>query len=188
MNFLPKPPTDNIYKFAALSGTWILVLIIMYYLFLGYLNINLEKESMQVRVLFSSQSMIEKIENRLLAIKEKRLEDSILSWTTFTDGSEQEISYLNKMKKIHEEKVKKYQPLVDERKFNGIAFLVFETGAHIVFIIFIPVGVLLVWQGYKQWYIKIQKPIDRQYKYDLMIKKITIKKLELELRNSQKKE
>ncbi len=187
MTFLPKPPTDNIYKFAALSGTWILALIIGYYLFLGYLNLNLKKESVQQNTLFTSQSMIKKIDKRLLAIYEKRLEDDKLNWVPNSDGSVQEESFLKKQKEIHNKKVSKYQPLVQKAEFKNLASLLFKTGAHLVFLIFIPIGVFLVWQGYKQWYVRIQKPIDNQYKYDLEIKKLTIEKLNREIKKLKRK-
>lgn len=69
------------------------------YLFLGYLNLNLEKESIQQDVLFSFQSMIKKIDKRLKAIEENRLDEDVLDWVTSQDGDDKEVSILKYLPK-----------------------------------------------------------------------------------------
>ncbi len=178
MNFLPKPPTDNLYKLSAISGTWLLSFGVIYYIALGFLSYNLEVESRKTSVLFSSQKKIVQIDERLEAISNGNLKESIVPGSIRFDGSEKEVEFLEGQKEKLLKIVDRYLPIAQKGEFRELSNQVFKTGFHATFIWFISIlGALSIVYGYRSWYVKIQRISDEQQKIDLLIKKLTARKL-----------
>ncbi|QHS13189.1 hypothetical protein [Shewanella sp. Arc9-LZ] len=184
MNFFPKPPTDNLYKFLAITGTWLVAIVTAFFMYLGYLTFELKKLNYEQSRMMFSESVVREIDRRLKSISEDKLDENILDWTPRSEGSD-EVQFITQIKQSHLQRVKDYdsKPKPD----YGYQFdLVKETGfINIVYgIIFLAVSCFYF--GFRGWYSKIQKPMDLGLKLDLKIKEVSIEKMEAELALTKK--
>jgi len=140
MNFpaLQSPPTDNLYKFMALSG--VVLLIVAPFFWAKFYITHAERTRLAIQMLgeaipppnyFDSKAAIE----RGLPVSEEQ-------------------------KKLLE----KYEALRKESSRVGSEFLIYENFRYVVTGAAIFLGLLgcaLTYFGFRLWYLRLQKPLDR---------------------------
>ncbi len=187
MNFLPKPPTDNLYKLIALIGTWLVTIGVFYLIVIAILEYRLELVSKKQVILFSAQDKIELIDQRLNSIEKGNLDESILAWSPHIDGNQKEVDFLNSQLEKLKNLENKFLPIVQNNEPQKYSNYLFKTYLHVLFsIILFFVGGTMFYVGYRLWYSRVQKCIDQQQQYDLKIKRLTALKLLRELKNDKK--
>lgn len=181
MNFLPKPPTDNLYKFMAISGIWMMGFVIAFIMYLGYLNYQIEKEGIKQNSFYRTEALSIQIDDRLASISEGNLNDNIIDWALINDGSKEEISFLNNLKKAQEKKIQEYKadPVNDE--YGKQIHLAEATGLMWVIYTLIFLSVLCLWLGFRFWYTHVQKPANTLISKDIEIRNLTIEKMKLDI-------
>jgi len=136
---LPLPPTDNLYKFMAISGVVLLI----------------------VAPLFWAQFYITHAERTRLALQALRIDLSPEHeyWNSKARIERGE-SVTDEQRKL----VEKYDALRKESERVGSEFLVYDRFSYVVTgaaIILGVLGLVLTCFGFPLWYRKVQKPLDR---------------------------
>ncbi|EHK4786486.1 hypothetical protein [Vibrio parahaemolyticus] len=185
MKFFPTPPTDNLYKFCAILGAWLVAGVIALFMLLGYVTYDLEKQSVAQTHHFRTMSNYEKVIDRLSSIEQGKLDENIIEWLPSSDGSENEVDRLLEIKANQEKAITEYENEI--RTDYGEIFEVVEaTGIWWVICVLISLSVLCFYFGFKLWYIKVQKISDELLVLDVEIKRLTLRQLEKEVSKSRK--
>jgi Ca2+/Na+ antiporter len=184
-DFFPKPPTDNLYKFMAITGTWLLSLVAVSLMFLGYMSFKIEKETNQIAHQMNYRQTIGEIDRRVLAIDEKRCNDAIISWSKEHECNDNEKKFLLRVKEVNEAHIKEYDKQ-DKIDFVNVWDTAKSIGVMWVFIIFTFLGVFLFYFGFTRWYKHIQKPENEAAILDIKIKKQIIEKNMLDIALTKK--
>ncbi|WP_412498459.1 hypothetical protein [Vibrio furnissii] len=185
VKFFPTPPTDNLYKFCAILGAWLVAGVIALFILLGYVTYDLEKQSVAQTHHFRTMSNYEKVIDRLSSIEQGKLDENIIEWLPSSDGSENEVDRLLEIKANQEKAITEYENEI--RTDYGEIFEVVEaTGIWWVIYVLISLSVLCFYFGFKLWYIKVQKISDELLVLDVEIKRLTLRQLEKEVSKSRK--
>lgn len=182
MNWLPSPPTDNLYKFIAIFGLWLLLGLIMVFAWLGYLQFQLEKEGERAQAYFSSKRMEAQISARLASVKARRPAENKLEWMPPDISLEQEQKLIQEMLTDHKQAIEKNKDALD-RKFGEELKLLGSMGFPWVMPIYMLFTVSCTLFGFIQWHRKIQKPSEEAHILDCRLKEVEIKKIEAEIRD-----
>lgn len=183
MQILPSIPTDNFYKFIAITGVWLTLGTIIFLIYLGYLNYRLEIERIESNSYFRSSSTLRNVELRLKSIEEGKLTENILAWTPDFEKIEDERVFLEKLKDNNEKVVKEYEAN-EEIKAHEVLSIAEKMGLTWILPIYIFSSLICFSYGFKHWINKVQKPTDELLQLDIQIKKLTIKNMQ---RNNQNK-
>nr|PMK12041.1 hypothetical protein BCU07_11075 [Vibrio sp. 10N.261.54.E10] len=185
VNFFPTPPTDNLYKFCAIFGAWLVAGVIALFMLLGYVMYDAEKQLIAQTHHIRTTGNYQRVLDRLESIEQGNLGENIIEWTLISDGSEQEVQGLLQIKSNHEKAIKEYEEAIRTDYRN--AFDIAEaTGVMWVILILITIAVFFFYFGFKYWYVKVQKVSDELMLTDLKIKRLTLIQLEQELRRTRK--
>lgn len=184
MNFLPKPPTDNLYKFVAILGLWMIIFTMAIGFFINFMTYQIDQETEAVVRLMGYDSKLSRIERRLQSIEAGELGENILEAAPVHDGSEEEMSYLADVKDRIKENMNKLESRgADYVQAVNVAWTI---KLHWLLYIFPALSCLFFWFGFRQWYLKIQKPSDYALEQQRRISELTIKKLEQEIALTKK--
>ncbi|WP_154124057.1 hypothetical protein [Grimontia hollisae] len=184
MKVFPAPPTDNLYKFMAITGSWLMALVVVLFMFIGYINHDLERATVQQQSYMNSLKALRGIELREESIRNGDLTENILPWVPVSDGSNRELEYLNDRKEEHQ----KYISNVEENQIDyGRWFdLVEATGAMWFIYGIVAIGWSCFYFGFRGWYTKVQKHADETVLLEKTIKELTIKQIEQEMSIAKK--
>jgi hypothetical protein len=135
---LPSPPTDNLYKFMAMSGVVLLI----------------------VAPIFCAQFYVSQAERTRKAFE--TLGESFAP----ADYEMAKVKFENDKPITDEEKnlIEKYDALKKEASSAGSEFLIYDRFSRVVTVLSILLGLLgclLSWFGFYLWYLRVQKPLDR---------------------------
>lgn len=174
MNYLPAPPTDNLYKFAAITGLWFVMVVIAYFAYLAYLGHMSEKESNEYMSYMRSVMMTEDISKRVEQHNiGKATKTNRPDWIPqhFTD--QDELRFLKNALNNHQETIADYKkhPHPYQEQLNDL--LVIPIRATLIILAF-GYG-LMVW-GFIAWYKKVQRPQDEHTKLEIELKKSMLEK------------
>lgn len=184
INFLPKPPTDNLYKFAAILGLWLLIFTIAIAFFISFITYQIEQETDATARLMSHNSKLHQIEKRLSSIDAGDIEQNVLNFSRVHDGSEQEIIHLNELKALISQKVEAIKS--NSTNYARSIEVFWKIKLHWFLYILPIISATLFFFGFRQWYIKIQKPSETAMVQQLRINELTIKQLEKEIVQAKK--
>lgn len=185
MQVFPSPPTDNLYKFMAIIGSWLMTLVMASFMFMEYINYDIKRQSTDQDNYRDSLKTIRNIEKREKSITNGNLEENILSWTFASDGSERETEFLSEVKTRNQDQVSKFEK--DKKTdYNQWFNIIDETDAKLLIFLVTAIGSLCLYFGFLQWYKKVQKYDDKSLLLEVKIKELTIKKLEHELALTKK--
>jgi len=184
MNFLPKPPTDNLYKFVAILGLWMLVFTVAIGFFINFMIYQIEQETETVARLMGYDSKLSRIERRLQSIEDGELDQNIVDTSPVNDGSQEELNYLIDLKG-------RIKETVDELESRGTDYaqavkVAWGIKLHWFLYIFPSLSCLFFWFGFRQWYFKIQKPSEDALAQQRRINELTIQRLEQEIALTKK--
>jgi len=87
---IPSAPTDNIYKFMAISGLWFIAGFIALYIWSVNTQIQLDKEILKAQSYFFSIKIERTIKKRLESIKKEEFDRNRLDWVPASYKPEQE--------------------------------------------------------------------------------------------------
>ncbi len=182
MNWLPSPPTDNLYKFVAISGLWLLLGLLVFFSWLGYLQFQNSKEAKRSQAYFFSERMEIQISARLDSIKANRPKENKLEWTPPDATLEQEQQFLQMALNNHRQTIEKNKDVLDRKPGEDLEILK-AMGFYWLMPVYVFFAVSCPFIGFLGWYRKIQKPSEEAHGLDCRVKEITILKIEAEIRH-----
>jgi hypothetical protein len=176
---IPSTPTDNIYKFMAISGLWFIAGFIAIYLWLVTTQIQLDKEALKSQQYYFSVNMERKIEKRLASIENKNFGENSLDWVSVSYTPKQEKEFISKALKNHQETIQNNKS-VNESTIGDKLKLLERWDVRVGAILYIILMVILTWFGFSRW-VKKTHLVDEEIKsLDQKIKDKNLKKLETE--------
>jgi hypothetical protein len=181
IQFLPSPPTDNLYKFMAIFGAWALLILALFVMSIGYISFKSREESQQAIAYTRSVGTVLHIQDRLDAIQAGRLNDAIVTWSPIQDGSDTEKAFLRKALQNNKEYLARHQG--DAERHDAWTFWQILEATHgIVFIlIFGGVGIFCFIYGFRRWYKRVQRVSDAILLGKQTLQELTNQKLKRDL-------
>lgn len=190
MNVIPSTPTDNIYKFMAISGLWFVVGFIALYIWLVNTQVQLDKERLKSQAYFLSVNMERGIQNRLNAILAHKPAENRLGWVPTSWTLEQEAKILSIALENHQETIRKNKDVLESRTGEGLLLLE-RWDVRIAGALYISLMVGLTYFGFSRWFAKTHlvdeelRNIDRDIKLKSLEKTaLEIKQLKLAIRST----
>ena len=179
MKGIPSTPTDNIYKFMAISGLWFIAGFIALYIWLVNTQIQLDKEALKSQSYFFSINMERKIERRLESIKKNEFDKNRLDWVHSSYTPEQEILFISKALKNHQETIKNNSDVLDSKTGEKLKLMA-RWDVLIAGALYIALMVGLTWFGFSRWITKTHFIDEETRSFDRKIKEKTLEKLKSE--------
>ncbi|SYZ83251.1 Uncharacterised protein [Vibrio paracholerae] len=185
MTFFPTPPTDNLYKFCAIFGAWLVAAVVALFVLLEYVTYDLEKQSLAQMHHFRTTSNYQKIVDRLSSIEQGDLGENIIEWLPNSDGSVQEVKHLHEIKSNYQKLIEEYE---NEVRIDYGEIIEVVDATRIMWLIYVLIGLaaFCFYFGFKYWYVKVQKVSDELMQKDLAIKRLTLEQLERECKKTKK--
>lgn len=181
MNVLPSPPTDNLYKFSAISGLLILLFSIAGFVYLTFLLSNYEKATNLHLQSNDAEISIREINCRIDAIKHGHIEKCPYREIR-RESLEDELNILLAIKRSDESIITEYkryselsQPLKENFEW------IFNTRFFWFLLITPSFAIILFILGLSRWYKKVQVPMNELTYLNLKIRTLELAKLELEV-------
>lgn len=181
MNVLPSPPTDNLYKFSAISGLLILLFSITGFVYLTFLLSNYDKATNLHFKSNDAEVSIREINCRIDAIKHENIEKCPYREIR-RESLEDELNILLAIKRSDERVIAEYkryselsQPLKENFEW------IFNTGIFLLLLITPSSATILFVFGLSRWYKKVQIPMNELTYLNLKIRTLELAKLELEV-------
>lgn len=181
MNVLPSPPTDNLYKFSAISGLLILLFSIAGFVYLTFLLSNYEKATNLHLQSNDAEISIREINCRIDAIKHGHIEKCPYREIR-RESLEDELNILLAIKRSDESIITEYkryselsQPLKENLEW------IFNTRFFWFLLITPSFAIILFILGLSRWYKKVQVPMNELTYLNLKIRTLELAKLELEV-------
>jgi hypothetical protein len=175
MNWLPTPPTDNLYKFLAIFGTWGLLFVFGSLLVLSYQNHEHDEFSKKLKAVYSEESWIRKAEARVKSLKENRLAESSIPEISNRFSPKEELLFLSNAIALSKERLAQLKEFTKQPPENIFPFL-----ASIRFdwwLLGILNGTFVCFYfGFRQWLV-LQRASDELLQLDLTLKKAQVKEL-----------
>ena len=182
MNWLPTPPTDNLYKFAAISGIWLITIVIAIWVYLFNLLYISGIEAKQTTAYYVSLDMERQINNRLLAIKQKKLDEYRPSWIQKELPIAQEKILLDIALENHSKTVEKYKDVAEKEHNNPLIDGPQPSWFVYAFSTVNALAIVVTLWGFINWYKKLQRPQEKMHDIDYLIKQKTLQNLNIEMR------
>ena len=180
MNWLPSPPTDNLYKFSAISGLWLLLGLLVFFSWLGFLQFQNAKEAKRSQAYFFAEQMEMQISARLDSINAKRPTENKLEWTPPGATLEQEQKFLQMALDNHRRTIEKNKNIFDRKSGEDLEILK-SMGFYWLMPIYVFFAVGCPFFGFIGWYRKVQKPSEEAHILDCRVKEATILKIKAEI-------
>lgn len=185
MRPLPAIPTDNIYKFFAILGLWMMLGVVALFGWFIYLDFQLEDQSIASRAYYSSVNSVEEIESRLNSIEQGEFDQNKLDWVPASWDIEQEKHALAVAKDNHTKSISSNKWAIEtevgkELKYLGHPVVVFSG------VVYIAIAVFLFYIGFRGWKIQVHD-LDVELKQaNIQLAKLSNQKLDLEIRSLQR--
>ena len=180
MNILPSTPTDNIYKFMAISGLWFIAGFIFLYTWFIKTEIDLANQSQKIRSYSDSKVILNKINLRLESINTNEISANKLDWIPIDMDIKTEKIILLGAKDNHQKYIDKATKDIDKEIGNELK-LFDRLDVRIVSIAYIILMVFLTVFGFFGWFKKSHKIDEQTREIDLLIKQKTLEKINLEI-------
>ena len=182
---LPAIPTDNIYKFFAILGLWMMLGVAALLGWFIYLDFQLEDQSIASRAYYSSLNSLEDIESRLNSIEQGEFDQNKLDWIPSNWDIEQEKHALTFAQDNHTETISNNKWAIKREVGKELRYL--EHPAIIsAGVAYIAIAVFLFYFGFKGWKIQVHD-LDVEIKQaNIQLVKLSNKKLELEIKSLQR--
>lgn len=184
MKIIPTAPTDNLYKFMAIFGlslTVILAAVLVWFSYLSYLG---SKELEATQSYYYSQDTVRQVTVRMTAITEGRLNENKLDWVPAYEKPSDEMKFLKLVYENHQKSMAESEPVMNRK--SGQYFEVLEAmGIQWILPAYTVVCILLAVIGFERWYVKIQRPADKLAPFEFRIKETELKLKETELQQKE---
>lgn len=181
MKWMPSIPTDNLYKFYAISGMWMFLGLVILYAWLVSIDINIEEESNATSAYYSSFFKLQEIELRLESIKGDQENENELEWVPTEWPIEQEKRFLEHARQSHQKTIEKTEYAINSDTAKSLQLLkrpvVFIPG-----ILYISLMAFFLVIGFSRWKFKIQDIEIELREVELETKRRALVKLNCEIR------
>ncbi|UTW03976.1 hypothetical protein KDX31_02815 [Amphritea atlantica] len=186
MKWMPAIPTDNLYKFCAISGMWMFFGLVVLYTWIVAITIQIEKEGSASTSYYSSLITVSDIERRLDSIEKGLEKENKLDWTSTEWDIDQEKNFLEHALKNHRKSMKLNEYAINSDTGEQLN-LIKRPAVYIPGLLYLALMSFLLVIGFFRWKTKIQD-IDLEIrKVELETKKRALVKLDLEIRNLNSK-
>ena len=184
MQWFPTPPTDNLYKFAAVCGLLMLGGALFVILALAYLDYRIEAQTDASLYNFSSQHNQRLFSKRITALDGK---DNEKDWIAqLSKELNNDPIFLKNVLNIQKEMSAGYKPADPDTLDLAFNFVrAREALSLIALVIYALVASSLTVFGLSGWRKKIHEPNERQNELDEEIKKASLLKLHIEISQMQ---
>lgn len=179
MNPFPTIPTDNLYKFMALSGLWILFGILALMILLIYQIHENEKFTKKQSTIYTDQSSIREYTRRINSISAGKTSENLIPYISdHFKKIKDELSYEKDVVKSNQDEIKRFsteiknRPASIFRSFESLSS-VNETYTLITFVTLYLSGCILAIIGFRNWR-KIQLVANEIQKCDLELKRLQL--------------
>jgi len=173
MNWLPSPPTDNLYKFLALLGAWGLLFFLGSLLVLEYQNYEHAEFNKKVLSVSAEESWIRKAELRLNSLKDQHPEENAIPEISDHFTPKEELLFLTNSIALSEEHLVQLKELTAQPPQNVVPFLAsIHFDRWLLGILILSMGCFYL--GFRQWLV-LQHMSDELLRLDLTLKKAQVK-------------
>lgn len=163
----------------AISGLWFIAGFIALYIWLVNTQIQLDKEALKSQSYFFSVNMERKIKKRLESIKKNEFDKNRLDWVNSSYTPEQEILFISKALKSHQETIENNSDVIDSKTGEELK-LVERWDVKVAGILYIVLMIVLTWFGFSRWIKKTHLVDEETRSLDREIKEKTLEKIESE--------
>ncbi|WP_218396777.1 hypothetical protein [Alteromonas lipotrueae] len=179
MKGIPSTPTDNIYKFMAISGLWFIAGFIALCIWLINTQIQLDKEGLKSQSYFFSVNMERKIKRRLESIENNEFDKNRLDWVNSSFTPEREKLFITKALESHQEAIEKNRDILNSKTGEELKLLE-RWDVRIAGLLYIALMAGLTGIGFYRWITKTHLVDEETRSFDRDIKEKTLKKLKSE--------
>lgn len=180
IQFLPSPPTDNLYKFMAIFGAWALLILSVFLMGTDYLAFKSKVEAQQTIAYYRATHNVKLIQDRLAAIQAGRLNDAIVPWAPHHDGSDSEKVFLQNGLQNNQAYVTHHQDDADRDDVQTDWQILSAIHGLFYILVFGGVGIFCLISGFYRWW-RIQRISDALQDNELAFQKMTNQKLQRKL-------
>jgi len=182
---MPSIPTDNLYKFSAISGVWMLFGLLVLYGWLINLDLEIKKELRATQAYFTLGNTLKNVEKRLDTITQGKMDEARSPLIPTSFSIEQERSFLTKISKNIKSEIEKNKHFIDANSSEALE--VFErTDVQVFFIVYLFFTVIFVVYGFIGWKTKLHDVELEIRKLDLETRRKMLEKLEFELKKERR--
>lgn len=179
---IPTPPTDDIYKYFAISGLWLTFAFSILIAFVGYLSYAMSDHATLVARIGTLESFSRKVERRISSIKAGDLQENELKLSQGRNP-EEELAFLRHYKSFIKPQIASMKKKAQSRH-PAISFYWLER-VHTKW--WLPSGFafsfVMMLIGFARWRTR-QQLVDYSFKVDIKIKEQQLRLLKLERLNS----
>lgn len=181
MKGIPSTPTDNIYKFMAISGLWLIAGFFVLYAWLVNVQVQLDKDMIRSQAYFFSVNMERNIKQRLDSIDEEKFDENRLDWVPERFSIKEERHLLNIAYENHKKSIEKNEDVLESNPGEKLQ-LIKRWDVRVASGVYVFLMVGLTWFGFSRWVTKTHLVEERLRDLDREIKRRTLEKLELEIK------
>ena len=178
MKWLPTPPTDNLYKYLAISGLWLTLGFSFLFVYSIKTAHSLEDYYQLSQWTYQNERNIEKFLKRIKSLEENKINDHKIERISEKYSPKEELIFLKKAlkntEKSHSENKEQLKELGQPEltwKWIDRAYIFIWLPAAI------PLSLALSYIGFRLWYSKSQKYTDEILLIELELKKETLKQI-----------
>lgn len=185
MEILPSPPTDNIYKFAAILGAWFAAVLLGIFVVFSYVTYQ-SSEGMQ-RTVVRGQDMNSEfqVSQRLEAIDSGRFSDARLTWMSPNISIDQERKMLSDLQTRLRTSIDQFEERPEDPVVKHFKEFTASRLEWTLFIVVFFAVIPTLW-GFLRWYQRIQLPSERMLTIELQIKELEFARLVREFRATER--
>lgn len=174
MNWFPTPPTDNLYKFLAILGSWGVLLVLGSIVVLVYQNHEHAEFNKRLEALYSEESWLQKAEARITSLKGKRPTENSISGISDRFSPKEESLFLLRAVSLSKERLAQLKEIEMHPPANLFPFLaLIHFDRWLLGILAIALGCF--YYGFRQWLV-LQRTSDELLRFDLILKKVQVQK------------
>lgn len=184
MKWIPTPPTDNLYKYMAITGVWLTFGLVVAFLWIGHLNYQLNIRSGNLSVYAFAQTKIFEIERRLKSLEDNDIHSNKLDWLPESISNEEE--FLKQILNNHIKNKTEAEKSLDNKDIE-ITEILEHMKLHYIFSAYAVISLFLLIFGFWRWYKLVQIPNEKASVQQSKINELAIEKLKQEIEiNSNK--
>lgn len=179
MEILPSPPTDNIYKFAAILGLWFATLLLGIFIVFAYVTYKSSEGMKRAAVYGQNLNSEFQVSQRLEAIESGRLSEARLTWMLPNTPIDQERKMLADLRTRLSTSIAEFEALPEDpvvKRFKEFS------GARLewTLVVVVLLAVIPTLWGFFRWYKRVQLPSEKMLAIELQIKELELARLERE--------
>lgn len=180
MRWIPSVPTDNLYKFMAVSGMWMAFGLIVFFGWLVSIDIQMAKESKEAQAYFFSANMISQIDRRIASLDAGKIDENGIPGISTSLDPDQERRFLQEAAKNHRRTMDEYAGSINKNSGEKLDVLK-RTDVQIAGVVYILFAAVFLGVGFTRWVVRVHD-VDMQMRdLDLQAKHLAVVKLNLEI-------